>query len=471
MSILFFPVDLLTSKIISERLGITEQTATRLMRNGKIVSESVGGQWIASEKAYNDYIKDPKSSFNPKDQKRRSKKLPKHIALSFFSGAMGLDIGLEQAGIETLLACEMEPSARRTILTNRPNIALIGNLLNYSSDEIMDFAGVPKGKEVDLIVGGPPCQAFSTAGKRAAFNDKRGNVFLRYVETILQIKPKFAVIENVRGLLSACLEHVPHEERTKTFGLRKNEKPGSALLKVIELLERGGYGVSFNLYNAANFGTPQSRERVVLLCSRDGQKLPFLSPTHHEAGKYGLQPWRTFEDAVKELPKSKNFIPFPEKRLKYYRLLKPGQYWKDLPSDMQKAAMGNSYYSGGGKTGFLRRLAWDKPSPTLVTHPAMPATDLAHPVENRPLTVEEYKRIQEFPDDYIICGSLIEQYKQIGNAVPVGLGRAIGHSIICHLNGKKTKQIEGFEFSRYKNTDRQSWSKQMGFAQLSLDLE
>jgi DNA (cytosine-5)-methyltransferase 1 len=463
-------MDLLTSKTISERLGITEQTATRLMRLGRIASESIGGQWIASEAAFNAFLRDPKSSYNPKDRKRSEKKIPKHIALSFFSGAMGLDIGLELAGIKTILSCEMEPSARRTILMNRPDIALIGDLLNYSSKDILQFAGIPSGKDVDLIVGGPPCQAFSTAGKRAAFNDKRGNVFLRFVEIILEIKPKFAVIENVRGLLSACLEHVPHEERLKSFGLRKNEKPGSALLKVIELLEKGGYGVSFNLYNSANFGTPQSRERVVILCARDGQCLPFLTPTHHESGKYGLQIWRTFEDAVKGLKKSKNYIPFPEKRLKYYKHLKAGQYWKDLPPEMQKEAMGNSFFSGGGKTGFLRRLAWDKPSPTLVTHPAMPATDLAHPIENRPLSIEEYMRIQEFPDDYVICGSITEQYKQIGNAVPVGLGRAIGHAIISHLNKRKIKQIEGFEFSRYKNTDRESWLKQMGFSQLNLDI-
>ena len=463
-------MNLLTSKTISEKLGITEQTATRLMRTGKIKSESVGGQWLASEAAFEAFLKDPKSSYDPKDKKRTEKKIPKHVALSFFSGAMGLDIGLEQAGIETLLACELEPAARRTILKNRPGIGLIGDLLNYTSKDILEFAGIPKGKEVDVIVGGPPCQAFSTAGKRAAFIDKRGNVFLRYVEMILEIKPKFAVIENVRGLLSACLEHVPHEERSKSFGSQKNEKPGSALLKVIELLEDAGYGVSFNLYNAANFGTPQSRERVVILCSRDGEKLPYLTPTHQEDGECGLPVWRTFEEIVKGLPKSDNFIPFPEKRLKYYRMLKAGQYWKDLPLEMQKAAMGNSYYSGGGKTGFFRRLAWDKPAPTLVTHPAMPATDLAHPVENRPLTVEEYKRVQEFPDDYVICGSLIEQYKQIGNAVPVGLGRSIGAALLSHLGGRKIKQFPGFEYSRYKNTDRENWAKQMGFSQLNFDL-
>ena len=95
----------------------------------------------------------------------------------------------------------------------------------------------------------------------------------------------------------------------------------------------------------------------------------------------------------------KHYIEFPEKRLKYYRMLKEGQYWKDLPLEMQKEAMGKSFYLGGGKTGFLRRLSYSKPSPTLVTNPTMPATDLAHPTEDRPLSVEEYACIQEFPQD------------------------------------------------------------------------
>lgn len=96
-------------------------------------------------------------------------------------------------------------------------------------------------------------------------------------------------------------------------------------------------------------------------------------------------------------------------------MLKPGENWRNLPKELQPEAMGNSYHLGGGKTGFYRRLDWDSPSPTVVTHPAMPATELAHPTENRPLSIQEYKRIQEFPDDWVIEGSLLDKYKQIGN--------------------------------------------------------
>jgi len=380
-------------------------------------------------------------------------------ALSFFSGALGLDLGLEQEGIEILLTCEIDKQCCETIRTNKPKIPLIGDIRNYSAKEIIQAAGLKSFNEVDVIVGGPPCQAFSTAGKRKAFEDERGNVFLKYLDLICEIKPRFVVIENVRGLLSAPLNHRPHSNRGKGFAsLSQTELKGGALLFILDKLREAGFGVSFNLYNSANFGAPQIRERVVMLCSANGETLPFLIPTHHEKGSNGLKPWRTFEEAVSTLPKSPcDFIKFPEKRLKYYRMLTSGQNWKCLPKKLQKEAMGNSYYSGGGKTGFLRRLAWDKPSPTLVTNPAMPATDLAHPTEDRPLSVQEYKKIQEFPDNYYISGSIQDQYRQIGNAVPLSLGKAVGRVLNLFHQGKVLENTSSFEYSRYKNTDHVSW--------------
>jgi len=121
--------------------------------------------------------------------------------------------------------------------------------------------------------------------------------------------------------------------------------------------------------------------------------------------------------------------------------------------------MGKSYYLGGGKTGFLRRLDWNKPSPTLVTSPTMPATDLAHPEEDRPLSVAEYARIQQFPDHWKFAGKLVDQYKQIGNAVPGDLGYAIAQTIINHDKGNDIKPPEGFPFSRYKFTTEKDWKK------------
>lgn len=458
-------ITLLDIKTASKKLSLSPQQVRNLCRNGKIKSEKVGTSWIIRENDINNYY-DNHSCGVAEDQSIYSYNLEstfrkKPMALSFFSGAMGLDLGLEKAGFEILLCCESDNACRKTILKNRPNISLVNDILDYSTNQIRVNAGLKPDDEIDLVVGGPPCQAFSTAGKRKGFEDKRGNVLLSFIDKIIELKPKFAVIENVRGILSAPLKHRPHKEREGLCTpLSAEEQKGGVLYFIIQKLQKTGYGISFNLYNSANFGTPQKRERVVIICSRDGEKMPYLTPTHSENPCYDLKKWNTFEQAVKGLEKKNlQYINFPDKRLHYYKLLKPGQYWKHLPVDLQKKALGASYYTGGGKTGFLRRLAWNKPSPTLVTHPAMPATDLAHPTENRPLSIEEYKRLQEFPDNWQVEGSLIEQYRQIGNAVPKSLGFAIGKLLIDYMDGKKIESFLNFSYSRYKNTDDQNWIK------------
>lgn len=377
--------------------------------------------------------------------------------LSFFSGAMGLDLGLEKAGITTLLASEIDESCRQTIVKNRPAIGLIGDCRDYSRESVLEAAGLSAADEVELMAGGPPCQAFSTAGRRRGFEDQRGNVFLHYIKLILDIRPRIALIENVRGILSAPLEHIPWKDRSAATLLNRN-KPGGALSVILDILSEGGYSVTFMLYNAANFGAPQIRERVIFLCSRDGKQIPYLTPTHSENGEFDLPKWRALKDVIAGMRESEQiYVKFPEKRLKWYRMLKSGQNWRSLPQEFQKEALGRAFEAGGGKTGFLRRLAWDKPSPTLVTSPSMPATDLAHPEKNRPLSVQEYKRIQEFPDDWEICGSIADQYRQIGNAVPVSLGCAAGKTALAVLKGEKNREYKNFKYSRYINTDDRNW--------------
>ena len=159
-------------------------------------------------------------------------------------------------------------------------------------------------------------------------------------------------------------------------------------------------------------------------------------------------------------------LNFPEKRLVYYRMLKGGENWRSLPPELQKAALGKSFLAGGGKTGFFRRLAWDKPAPTLVTHPAMPATDLAHPEEDRPLSIEEYKRVQEFPDDWKLAGPLLQQYKQVGNAVPASLGFAIGSLVRKLLKKEPIPSVSEFAYSRYRNTSDREWLREFRKASL-----
>lgn len=445
--------NLLTAGEVAKKLKVTVQSVRLLIKNGMLNAERVGNQWLTSIEDLNEYIEKNDVVIEPDDHERLSDDIPEIVALSFFSGAMGLDIGMKNGGIDALLACEFNKACRMTIAKNKPEIGLIGDITDFTAEEILKMAKIPEGRKVDVIFGGPPCQAFSTAGNRKAFDDERGNIFLKYLSIISEIKPTYVVIENVRGLLSTPFKYKDIEEPIK----------GGAMMIILDKLKEIGYTVSFNLYNAAYFGAPQIRERVVIIGKLGGGKVSYLQPTHNEEGTDGLKAWRTLRDAFDDnLPKNveHHFIEFPEKRLKYYRILKEGQYWKDLPLDLQKEALGKSFYLGGGKTGFLRRLSYSRPSPTLVTNPTMPATDLAHPTEDRPLSVEEYKSIQEFPESWKVCGGILDQYKQIGNAVPVKLGEAIAKTIIDDMNGIKYENT-GFSYSRYKNTDEISWMQFM----------
>ena len=445
--------NLLTAGEVAKKLKVTVQSVRLLIKNGMLNAERVGNQWLTSIEDLNEYIEKNDVVIEPDDHERLSDDIPEIVAVSFFSGAMGLDIGMKNGGIDALLACEFNKACRMTIAKNKPEIGLIGDITDFTAEEILKMAKIPEGRKVDVIFGGPPCQAFSTAGNRKAFDDERGNVFLKYLSIISEIKPTYVVIENVRGLLSTPFKYKDIEEPIK----------GGAMMIILDKLKEIGYTVSFNLYNAAYFGAPQIRERVVIIGKLGGGKVSYLQPTHNEEGTDGLKAWRTLRDAFDDnLPMNveHHFIEFPEKRLKYYRILKEGQYWKDLPLDLQKEALGKSFYLGGGKTGFLRRLSYSRPSPTLVTNPTMPATDLAHPTEDRPLSVEEYKSIQEFPESWKVCGGILDQYKQIGNAVPVKLGEAIAKTIIDDMNGIKYENT-GFSYSRYKNTDEISWMQFM----------
>lgn len=435
-------------------LQVTCQYVRELARENCFSTQKIGTQWLIEKESLFKYIDDNKIVINPPDHIRVGNDVPNVVALSFFSGAMGLDIGMKKGGIKPLLACEFNKACRETIYSNDKKIGLIGDINKYSVDDIFKFANINKDTKIDVIFGGPPCQAFSTAGNRKAFDDERGNVFLKYLSIIQEIKPEYVVIENVRGLLSAPYFYKNYKKPFK----------GAAMLIILDKLKEIGYSVSFNLYNAANFGAPQIRERVVIIGKLGKEKVDYLEPTNSENGEFDLPKWRTLKDAFDLLPNDviHHSIDFPERRLKYYRMLKEGQYWKDLPEELAKEAMGKSYYLGGGKTGFYRRLCYSKPSPTLVTNPAMPATDLCHPSLDRPLSIEEYKCIQEFPQDWIICGKILDQYKQIGNAVPIKLGQAIAKRLLDDMNGKKIdKKFKSFEYSRYKNTNEISFMEFM----------
>ena len=438
---------ILDVKSISQRLGVSMQHVRELIRNGALAGTKIGSQWVCETSSFQSFLKANSRTLNPKDHSICCE-VPKPVCLSFFSGAMGLDIGLENEGFKAALACEFNKACRMTINANRGMIGLIGDINNYEPADILKMAGLPPHSHIDVVFGGPPCQAFSTAGARRGFDDERGNVFLTYLSRIASLQPNYVVIENVRGLLSVAYPYGGVAEPIK----------GGALKLILDRLRQYGYAVSFNLYNAAYFGAPQIRERIVIIAKRGSEKVPYLIPTHSDRPEDGLPPFITFREAVagiENLPQ--HYIEFPERRLKYYRMLSEGQYWKDLPPSIQKEAMGKSFELGGGKTGFYRRLSYDRPSPTLVTNPTMPATDLCHPTLDRPLSIEEYKAIQGFPSDWIICGSILDQYKQLGNAVPVKLGEAIGRMLADDMRGCPKRPSANFKYSRYVKTNEIEW--------------
>ncbi len=426
-------------------LRVTPQRVRALARAGVLAGRQLGRTWLLESRAVEQHAVDTGVAVRPSVPVGGDTNLK---VMSFFSGAMGLDLGMERAGLQTVFASDVDLWCRASIHANRPQLPVIGDVWKYSPEEMLQLAGLEVGG-VDVVAGGPPCQAFSTAGRRKGMSDTRGNVFLRFLDIIREIRPKYFVIENVRGLLSMAVARgsthngveIPFEYQSRA----------GVIGYVTRIMEAAGYVVSFNLYNAANYGAPQKRERVVIIGSRDGERVPHLQPTHAEAGQLGLPRWRTFREAVAGITQH-DHLEFPASRLKYYRMLGDGQYWKDLPSEVQRDAMGRSFDSGGGKTGFYRRVAWDKPSPTLVTSPTMPATDLAHPEELRPLSVQEYGRLQEFPDSWRLEGPVKEQYRQLGNAVPLSLGEAIGRSLVAHSQGAQPAEYPDFPYSRYRNT-------------------
>lgn len=240
----------------AKKLNISPQQVRSLCRFGRIQAQRIGNSWVIDERTMEKFI--ATNSYGEVADRINTQQTSKQpIALSFFSGAMGLDIGIEKAGFNVRIASEIDSACRKTIRKNHPDIGLIGDIRKYSDTQILAAAGLEKGQEIDLIIGGPPCQAFSTAGKRLGLEDERGNVFLRYIDLIHQLRPKYAVIENVRGLLSTPMKHIPHKDRTKKKEASLDTLPGGALFHILEQLENSGYKASFNLYNAANFGTPQ----------------------------------------------------------------------------------------------------------------------------------------------------------------------------------------------------------------------
>lgn len=379
--------------------------------------------------------------------------------VSLFSGAMGLDLGLESTGRFRVVACvEIEPDFCETIRSNHRAGLLHPGLKIFQRDiatldptELLAAIGLRPG-EVDLVVGGPPCQSFSTAGKRRTTQDPRGTLLWQFLRFVEALRPKFFLMENVRGLLSAALRHRPIAQRPEKGGrpLQQDELPGSVVRMFAEDLQRipgTAYHMDCFEVNAVNYGAPQLRERAIFIGNRYNAAVDFPKPTHgphhnerqeldlFDNGTRGLLPWRILRDAIGDLKETDPVImDFSPRKKNYLAMVPPGSNWRSLPLELQKESLGKAWFAKGGRSGWWRRLSLDLPCPTLVTMPNHAGTALCHPTEVRALTLREYARIQEFPDSWEFCGSPAAQYAQVGNAVPVRLGRVAGEPIAHHLD-------------------------------------
>jgi DNA (cytosine-5)-methyltransferase 1 len=355
--------------------------------------------------------------------------------ISLFSGAMGLDLGLEAAGFRTRVCVESDKWCSQTIRANRPDIPVIErDIRQVTPQEALEIAELLP-EQVFLVCGGPPCQPFSTAGKRQSIGDPRGSLFMDFIRFVEAIRPPYFLMENVRGILSAAIKHRPLDRRgNHDVPLEPDERLGSAINVILSEFDRIGYTVNYKLIKASDYGVPQNRERVIFLGSRDRRQIPFPHPTHSKFGGVSgnkLLPWVTLGQALEGLiDPTPQYPHYSRDRAAIFDLVPSGGNWRTLPREMQPRALGGAFISSGGKVGFYRRLSFDKPSPTILTSMIQKGSGMCHPSETRPLSVAECKRVQQFPDDWNFMGTMTQQYQQIGNAVPVGLGKVMGEAII-----------------------------------------
>ncbi len=335
--------------------------------------------------------------------KKEVKDKGKFKVIELFAGAGGLALGLEKAGFTSIGLVELDKDASNTLKVNRPNWNVINDdIANVSQLDLEELFNIKKG-ELDLLSGGSPCQSFSYAGKRLGLEDTRGTLFYHYAEFLHKLQPKMFLFENVKGL-------------------RTHDK-GRTYETILDIFEKEGYTIQKDVLNAWDYGVAQKRERLITIGIRNDlvDKIHFSFPKPKE-----YKP--VLRDILLDCPDSDG-ATYSEYKKKIFELVPPGGYWKDIPEDIAKEYMKSCWYMEGGRTGILRRLSLDEPSLTVLTSPSQKQTDRCHPLEARPFTVRENARCQSFPDDWVFCGSVGQQYKQVGNAVPVNLAYEVALKI------------------------------------------
>lgn len=396
---------------VSNLLDVSISQIKGWIKSGKITPIGMENGIYHFSKTSLIFFKEANEVFNSKwHLEEKIKPSKDYTSIELFAGAGGMAIGMEKAGFKHLLLNEIDKWACETLRLNRPK----WNVVEGDISKI-DFS-VYKDK-VDLITGGFPCQAFSYAGKKLGFEDTRGTLFFEFARSIIEAQPKVFIGENVKGLY--------------------NHDRGNTLKVIRNTIQEIGYTlIEPRVLKAIYYKVPQKRERLFLIGIRNDladavRNFEFPSP-------YGRV--LTLNDAFykgvlydKDVPVSVG-EKYNQKKFDVMKLVPQGGYWRDLPLEIQQEYMGGSFYLGGGKTGLARRLSMSSPSLTLVCAAAMKQTERCHPLDTRPLTVRESARIQTFPDDWEFAGSKVQQYKQIGNAVPVNLALAVGRKVVELLN-------------------------------------
>lgn len=336
----------------------------------------------------------------------------KFTIIDLFAGVGGLSLGFTQNGFDLVYANDNDQWASETLKANhKGEIYSTEDIRTVDLKQLRNQIG---NRHINVLVGGVPCQSFSTAGyrirrKHYGKDDDRNYLFKEFVRFAKEFKPDVVIIENVKGLV------------TLEKGRFKEE--------IIASLEKIGYKVDYKVLNAADYGAPQLRQRVFFIGNRIGADNKYPFPTHGENN------YTTVGSVLQNVP-TLNHVPRGLKGvvLERVKLLKPGQNWKDLPVELQTKSRHSGAYG---------RLDPNMPARTLTTRfDSPPVGYVTHPVEDRTLTVREGARIQGFPDDFEFKGPILQQYKQVGNAVPVFFSRAIATSVLEMLEPSNFNKSE-----------------------------
>ena len=358
--------------------------------------------------------------------------------VDLFCGAGGLSAGFRQAGYDVVAANDYDEAAAATFELTHPEAKFLhGQIQDLSTGDFAKAAKIKPG-QLDVLIGGPPCQGFSVYNHQRGMHDERSSLYLEYLRIVEGLSPKWVVLENVTGITSAG--------------------EGAAVSAIASGLGDLGYRVEARILKAEQYGVPQERRRIVFVGNRTGDSIGWPEPTHGP----GLLPYVNIKQAIGDLPALKNgehgdgrrYTSPPqsefqsqmrnghadlvtnhsapklsEVNMKRLAHIPPGGSWRDIPVSLLPEGMKRAKRSDHTKR--YGRLTWDGLSSTILTKCDIHWGAYIHPAQDRSLTVREAARLQSFPDWFEFQGSRTEQYVQVGNAVPPVLGRALANAILA----------------------------------------